>query len=41
MPAESRWWGDGWCWTAGAMIGADYNETKTDGWHWEYDADYE
>jgi plastocyanin len=38
---ESRWWGDSWCWTAGAMIGADYNETETDGWHWEYDADYE
>ncbi len=38
---ESRWWGDSWCWTAGAMIGADYNETKTDGWHWVYDADYE
>lgn len=38
---EKRWWGDSWCWTCGAMISLDYNDTKADGWSWNYDADFE
>jgi hypothetical protein len=37
----NRWWGDGWCWTAGAMISADYNVSKANDWNWDYDSDYE
>ncbi len=37
----SRWWGDSWCWTAGAVVSADYNETTPGDWTWNYDADYE
>jgi hypothetical protein len=38
---ESRWWGDGWCWTCGAMVSVDYNDTTADTWHWDYDAECE
>ncbi len=38
---EHRWWGDSWCWTAGAMVEANYNDKKPNGWWWNYDADYE
>jgi len=38
---ESRWWGDSWCWTCGAMVEADYNDTVPGDWHWDYEADYE
>ena len=37
----SRWWGDSWCWTAGAMVAADYNESKAGEWNWSYESDYE
>lgn len=37
---ESRWWGDSWCWTAGAVIDAEYDGNAND-WDWSYDADYE
>jgi len=36
-----RWWDDSWCWTAGAMVDANYNDDKPGGWSWDYDADYE
>jgi plastocyanin len=38
---EHRWWGDSWCWTAGAIVEANYNDNKPNGWWWHYDADYE
>jgi hypothetical protein len=38
---ESRWWGDGWCWTCGAMVSVDYNDTTAYTWHWDYDAECE
>jgi plastocyanin len=37
---ESRWWGDSWCWTAGAEVDAKYDGNTKD-WDWHYDADYE
>jgi len=38
---ETRWWGDSWCWTFGAIIWADYNKHKTNDWWWDYDVDFE
>ena len=38
---ENRWWGDSWCWTCGALIQADYNDTVPGEWKWTTDADYE
>jgi hypothetical protein len=38
---ESRWWGDSWCWTCGAMVEANYNDTNPGDWWWNYEADYE
>jgi hypothetical protein len=35
---ESRWWGDSWCWTCGALVRADYNHTKASAWNWDYDS---
>ncbi len=37
---ESKWWGDGWCWTAGAMVEAEYDGNTGD-WDWDYQAAYE
>jgi hypothetical protein len=37
---ETRWWGDGWCWTAGAVVDISY-DGNVDEWDWHYDADYE
>jgi hypothetical protein len=36
---DGRWWGDGWCWQAGAA--ADVWWQSWDGWHYTMDADYE
>ena len=38
---EHRWWHDSWCWTCGALIRADYNDTHPGDWNWTADADYE
>ncbi len=38
---ENRWWDDSWCWTCGALIRADYNDTTPNEWEWITDADYE
>ena len=38
---ESRWWGDSWCWTCGALVHADYDHEKPGAWNWNYDGDCE
>lgn len=38
---EKRWWGNSWCWTAGAYIKLNYESNKGDGWSLSWDADYE
>jgi len=39
---ESRWWGDSWCWTCGAMVEVIYNgPDKPSEWDWDYDAECE
>lgn len=36
---DGRWWGDGWCWQAGAAV--DVLWQSWDGWQYTMDADYE
>ena len=38
---ETRWWGDSWCWTFGAIIWANYNKDVPNDWSWDYDVDWE
>jgi len=38
---SSRWWGDSWCYTFGAIAGVSYLEHADTPWDWDYDLDYE
>jgi hypothetical protein len=38
---ESRWWGDSWCYTCGAIAQVDYNQTVADDWEWDYEDECE